>query len=196
MIRRNSRLFASIMGVRLAAGLGLAALISGCVNGGVPLCYHRTFETGDCHIKVSEWGKGGTDPDGEHVEVVMEWRDGHAAKCTFELWDRVVDSWVADLDADGKPEVVIISRSFGTGSYGEARVVTMEGSSLIAVVVPKLSGEHARGYEGHDEYRKDGQGRIIRTFPIYADNDPNFRPSGGIRKILYEFRDKRLVPVE
>jgi hypothetical protein len=189
-------LYFRIPGVRLAAGLGLAALLSGCVNGSVPLCYHRTFETGACHIKVSEWGKGGTDPDGEHVEVSMEWQDGHTAKCTFELWDRVVDSWVADLDADGKPEVVIISRSFGTGSYGEARVVTMEGSALIAVVVPKLSGEYARGYEGHDEYHKDGLGRIIRTFPIYAENDPNYRPSGGTRKIIYEFRDKRLVPVE
>jgi len=190
------------MGVHVRRGACLLGLItlaltifSGCAHMGVPLCYKRVFTTENGHVVVLEWGKDSTDPDGECVEVRVEGCDGCTDKCNFEVWGRVIDSWVADLDADGKPEVVVVSQSFGTGVYGEVRVVTMAATGLSVVNFPSEAGDSEIGYMGHDNFSRDGR-RIVRTFPIYAANDPNCCPTGGSRKIIYEFNGKKLVPVE
>jgi hypothetical protein len=163
---------------------------------GVPLCYRRAATDGECDIVVSEWGKAGTDDDGECVQVQMRWMHGVTIRCQFEVWGRVIDSWVADLDADGKPEAIVVSRSFGSGVYGEVRVVTLAGAGLVAVPLPELSGAMAKGYMGHDEFHMEGTEKIVRTFPVYAKGDANCCPSGGVRVIVYTFKNKQLVPIE
>ncbi len=179
---------------RIGVTVVIMVLLSGCCHMGAPLCYRRVYTTHNSHVIISEWGVDGTDSDGECVEVRIDAADGLARRCRFEVWGRVIDSWVADLDADGNPEIVVVSQSFGSGSYGELRVVTFAAKGLAVVTLPE-KGESGIGYMGHDQFCQDGERRIIRTFPIYADKDPNCCPSGGIRTTVYEFKDKHLVPV-
>jgi predicted GNAT superfamily acetyltransferase len=125
----------------------------------------------------------------------MVWLHGVTNICQFKVWDRVVNSWTVDLDADGKPEAVVISESDGSGCYGEVKVVTLEGSRLIAVSLPNLSEEMTHEYEGHDEFRMDGNRRIVRIYPV-GFRDAKLRSSKIGRRIVYEFKNMRLVTIE
>lgn len=173
--------------------LGLLTFTGGCAPD-TPLRYRHPMEAGSFSIVVSEWGVlAGTDPEGERVEVSMEAADGTLHKCAFEAFGRVTDSWCADLDADGTPEVVVITRSSGSGSYGEAWVVKFTHRGLLITQLDEMPAPHGQGYQGHDEFLRGGERRIVRTFPIYRDGDANASPSGGTRMIVYAFRDNKLV---
>ena len=157
------------------------------------LIYRRVHATGNCcDIVVSQWGRDKKDDDGS-TEVRMEWLRGATNICALADCDPVVNSWESDLDADGKAEAVVVTQSDGSGSYGGVIVVAMKGEKLVAVPLPELSGGMAKGYEGHDEYLRDGNRRIVRIFPV-RDADDRFTDGG--RRIVYAFKNYRLLPVE
>jgi hypothetical protein len=191
-------LFHAIQFVRQVGLVALVVLgISGCMHSHVPLRYRCAAEAQGYSIVVSEWGVlEGTDPEGEKVEVYMQGSNGREYECHFEAWGHVVDSWCADLDADGKPEVVIITESYGTGSYGEVRVVKMTTKGLITLRLPVLSDVLDKGYWGHDVFQRGSDRSIIRTFPVYLEDDGNVSASGGTRMIVYAFRNNVLVIAE
>lgn len=167
-------------------------VLAGCAHLGVPRVYQRSYQLTNCSITVSEWAKAGTDDEGEYAEVKMEYVNGRSYECRFEVWGRVVDSWVTDLDYDGNADVVVISRSFGTGVYGELYVVRKVAQGLVVVKGPELVAGMAKGYEGHDEYKQCGDRKIERTFPI---RDADERYTGGGRRIIYAFENNKLNPV-
>lgn len=110
-----------------------------------------------------------------------------------EIDGTVVDAGVADLDADGSPEVYVFVSSAGSGSYGSlAAWAVNKGRSLSGIYLPPLSPEeaYAQGYMGHDRFRLTGD-RLVRAFPVYLEGDPNSQPTGGMRELEY-----RLVPGE
>ena len=160
---------------------------------GTPLCYLQFYVTDTCRITIQEWGKEGTDPDGECVQVRMVWLDGRVYKCQFEVSDRVVDSWVCDLDGDENPEAVVVSQSFGTGVYGMLYVVTITTNGLSLIEETALVGEMDEGYEGHDSYRRAGSKKIVRLFPV---RESNGRYIGRVRRIVYVLKDKQLIVSE
>ena len=98
-------------------------------------------------------------------------------------------AWTADLDADGKPELAVASRSVKNDGRGTFDVYWLEGNVLQRVALPKH--EEGAGYQGQDTFRLAGS-KIVRSFPVYRDNDPDMRPSGGTRILRYTFRDGRL----
>ncbi len=61
---------------------------------------------------------------------------------------------VADLDANGLPEVYVFITSAGSGSYGsvEGWALNKGRRSLSTIHMPELSGQAAQGYQGHDEF--------------------------------------------
>lgn len=182
--------------VAIRTGLSVAVLVlfSGCLHPEVPLRYRRAIESWGFSTVVSEWGVlTGTSDEGERVEVRMEDPNGLASACHFEAYGHVTDSWCADLDADGKPEVIVTTESYGTGVYGEVWVVKWSHKGLIKVKMPDLDNILGKGYRGHDEFRRGGERRIIRTYPIYLDNDANCRANGGTRLVVYAFRGNQLV---
>jgi hypothetical protein len=194
------RCFRNYDGMRVLFGaclLGVTTMALTCISGNVEiehrLIYRRVHTTGNCcDIVVSQWGRDKKDDDGS-TEVRMEWLRGATNICALADCDPVVNSWESDLDADGKAEAVVVTQSDGSGSYGGVIVVAMKGEKLVAVPLPELSGRMAKGYEGHDEYLRDGNRRIVRIFPV-RDADDRFTDGG--RKIVYAFKNYRLVPVE
>lgn len=105
-----------------------------------------------------------------------------------EIDGTVVGAEVADLDANGSPEVYVFTQSAGSGSYGTVvAYAANRQKSVTEIALPKLSRTAARGYQGHDEFAVVEQ-YLVRRFPIYRPGDSNAKPTGGQRQIQYRLR--------
>jgi hypothetical protein len=105
----------------------------------------------------------------------------------------VVGAEVADLNADGSPEVYVFVVSAGSGSYGSLVAYSANRrKSLSEIYLPPIEpGTKAgEGYMGHDQFSV-AKNRLVRRFPVYRPGDANAAPSGGMRELTY-----RLVPGE
>lgn len=117
----------------------------------------------------------------DNTPVSME-ADGH-----------VTGAEVADLDADGSPEIYVYVASAGSGAYGSvAAWAANDRKSLSEIHLPELAenATYGEGYMGHDRFSV-AERYLSRSFPVYRDGDTNAAPSGGTRQVLY-----RLVPGE
>lgn len=105
----------------------------------------------------------------------------------------VVGAEVADLNADGSPELYVFVVSAGSGSYGSLVAYSANRrKSLSEIYLPPIAqGTKAEeGYMGHDQFSV-AKNRLVRRFPVYRPGDANAAPSGGMRELTY-----RLVPGE
>ncbi len=94
---------------------------------------------------------------------------------------------VADLNADGSPELYVYIRSAGSGSYGTLVAFSAnQRKSLSEIFLPPVSdnAQAAQGYRGHDDFAVV-EGTLVRRFPVYKDGDTQARPSGGVRQMQY-----------
>jgi hypothetical protein len=94
---------------------------------------------------------------------------------------------VADLNADGSPEVYVYVTSVGSGSYGSLVAFAAEGrKSLAEISLPPLDENEEAwvGYMGHDEFTVL-ELQLGRRFPIYREGDTNAEPTGGMRQLEY-----------
>ena len=106
---------------------------------------------------------------------------------TVEVDGVVTGAEVADLNADGSPEVYVYVTSAGSGAYGSLAAWSANNKkSLSAIHLPELAEDpvHGKGYMGHDEFVVAEQ-YLVRSFPVYAEGDPNAAPSGGTRQLRY-----------
>ncbi|MFM1799667.1 MAG: hypothetical protein RLZZ117_1945 [Cyanobacteriota bacterium] len=70
-----------------------------------------------------------------------------------ELIGQVVDARARDLNGDGHPELVVIVRSVGSGSYGSVQAWSAgPDRRLNPIALPNLSGPLLEGYLGHDAF--------------------------------------------
>jgi len=109
---------------------------------------------------------------------------------TFEDLDPIEDVLVADLDGNGYDEIYVITRAAGSGSYGAVLGFASNKDKSLSMIDFPGAGEGEKpfeGYRGHDVFSIEG-GRLVRTFPVYRDGDPNASPTGGTRRITYGLR--------
>ena len=107
---------------------------------------------------------------------------------TQDVDGTVVGAEVADLDANGSPELYVYVRSAGSGSYGSlAAYGANKRKSLSGIYLPPVAENAAiaKGYMGHDEFAVV-ENRLVQRFPIYLDGDTNARPTGGTRQVQYK----------
>lgn len=107
-----------------------------------------------------------------------------------EVDGRVTGAEVADLNADGSPELYIYLTAVGSGSYGALLAYsTNHRKSLSEIYLPSLLDDPvaSKGYMGHDEFRVV-ENVLVRRFPVYKGNDTNVRPTGGTRQIQYKLK--------
>lgn len=112
---------------------------------------------------------------------------------THEIDGNAYRAEVADLDANGWPEVYVYVSSAGSGSYGSLVAYAVNnGKSATPIYLRPLTENDAAtaGYMGHDEFAAL-ENRLVRRFPVYTDGDTNSAPTGGMRQVQY-----RLVPGE
>ncbi|MEJ2139812.1 MAG: PliI family lysozyme inhibitor of I-type lysozyme [Gammaproteobacteria bacterium] len=95
---------------------------------------------------------------------------------------------VADLDADGWPEVYVYISAAGSGSYGSLVAYAVNnGKSATPIYLQPLTDDPVKsaGYMGHDEFAVV-ENRLVRRFPVYLEGDTNSAPSGGTRQLQYK----------
>lgn len=98
---------------------------------------------------------------------------------------------IADLNADGRPEVFAYVSSAGSGSYGSlVAYVIDDGLQLLPITLPDLGGNTrvSAGYMGHDEFAVV-ETSLVRRFPLYHSGDVNAEPTGGTRNVIYKLKE-------
>lgn len=101
---------------------------------------------------------------------------------------QVVGAELADLNADGSPELYVYLRSAGSGSHGSLLAYgANRRRSLSEIALPALTDTPGadKGYRGHDQFAVV-ENRLVRRFPVYNDGDSNAVPSGGVRQLQYK----------
>lgn len=107
-----------------------------------------------------------------------------------EIDGQITRAEVADLNADGSPELYVYIRSAGSGSYGTLVAYSAnQRKSLSEITLPPVSdnAKAAQGYMGHDDFAVV-EGTLVRRFPVYRAGDPNAAPSGGVRQLQYKLK--------
>ena len=95
---------------------------------------------------------------------------------------------VADLDANGFPEIYVYVNSAGSGGYGSVvAYASNKNKSLTPIYMPELSDDKklSEGYMGHDEFTVI-ESSLGRRFPVYKKDDSNAKPTGGMRQLTYK----------
>jgi hypothetical protein len=125
-------------------------------------------------------------PDrGTRVEVLATPATVGAAPLRWraEVPGEFVEAFATDLDADGWPELLLWQRS---GSAGEGLVEGWRlrpGGHVDALALPALEGDAAIGWRGRDQFGVQGK-QLVRSFPLYRDEDDNASPSAGFLRVL------------
>lgn len=107
---------------------------------------------------------------------------------THEIDGTVTGVEVADINADGSPEIYVYVNSAGSGAYGSlVAYSTNNKKSLSQIYLPPLEYDKVNnvGYMGHDEFAVI-ENSLARRFPIYNEGDLNCCPKGGIHQLQYK----------
>ncbi len=105
-----------------------------------------------------------------------------------EIDGTVTNAEVADINADGSPEIYVWVNSAGSGSYATPIGYSANNKkSLSDIYFPPISDDpvNSKGYMGHDEFAVV-EGVVAQRFPIYNEGDTNAQPSGRTRQLQYK----------
>jgi len=122
------------------------------------------------------------------LEITPKGLEIDNSKVVQDVDGTVVNAEIADINKDGSPEIFVYIVSAGSGAYGSlVAYSTNRNKSLSAIYLHPLDEDkkHNAGYMGHDRFRIKGD-RLVRSFPIYRDKDPDCCPSGGQRVMEYK----------
>lgn len=103
---------------------------------------------------------------------------------------QIVRAEVADLNADGSPEIYIYLTSADPSAHGSlVAYSTNHRKSLSDIHLPLESQalSRANGYRGHDEFGVV-ENTLVRRFPVYKDSDTDGAPTGGMRQFQYKLK--------
>jgi hypothetical protein len=122
----------------------------------------------------------------------VNWPGGTTDRLRAERDGMITGVWLHDLESDGALDVIVALSSAGSGSYGTVHVYRHEDDGFVAVPLVELTDADRAGYMGHDTFSVEG-GRLRRTFPRYAEGDPNAAPSGGEVRLYYSFDENAWI---
>ncbi|MDX1336300.1 MAG: hypothetical protein R3312_10980 [Gammaproteobacteria bacterium] len=120
------------------------------------------------------------------IDVAIGPRHGSPLRLTLRGSDPLIHMEFTDLDRNRQPELVLITRNAGSGSYGGATLIINAGKELRPIALPDVDSKTHSGYRGHDRiftYRDV----LIREFPVYGEKDPNCCPTGELSTLIYSF---------
>jgi hypothetical protein len=104
-----------------------------------------------------------------------------------EIEGTVSGAEVADLNADGSPEIYVYVTSAGSGSYGSLVAYSANRRKSLSEIYMAPITDDAKasdGYMGHDRFAVV-ENTLVRRFPIYRAGDTNAAPTGGTRQLHY-----------
>jgi len=105
-----------------------------------------------------------------------------------EVQGRVKRAEVADINADGSPEIYVFAAETGGDLRGSLIAYSANNkNSLSRIHLPPLEDDakNARGYRGRDEFAVV-ENILARRFPIYPDDAAKTGPTGKLRQLQYK----------
>lgn len=157
-----------------------------------PFRFHKAIEVKPgLTLDIVSWGRG-TDSIGGYLILRSDSSRLNYRSVSGELKGKIVDAWNMDLDTDGNPELYIQARSGSKNNYLNMYVYEFnDNGNHQQIRFPELSSSLKEGYIGKDSmYLKDG--KLIREFPIYSDQDTSSKKSASVRKIEYSITSNSL----
>ena len=98
----------------------------------------------------------------------------------------IEEVYFSDVDKDKMLELIVFTRSAGSGGYGNIDFYKLVEDALMQEEFPLPIDD---GYRGHDQISIKN-GKLIRAYPIYKEGDSNATPSGGTLTLKYDFIKK------
>ena len=120
------------------------------------------------------------------VKVTALKRGKEIASLKLDVDYLIKSAQAVDLDGKGSPELVVISRPTEGVQTEALDIYWLDGKTISRAMLP--APEEKKGYKGGDRYQLNGS-LIIRTIPVYGDNDPVGKPTSGTRTLKYKFKD-------
>jgi len=151
--------------------------------------FDRTFEWQGIRFRVSSANEGSLNT----LRIFPAGLEIDNSPIVREIDGTVTGAEVADLNADGSPEIYVYVTSAGSGSYGSLVAYSANRrKSLSEIYLPPVTENKAasEGYRGHDQFAVL-EGVLGHRFPVYRPTDINAKPTGGMRQIQY-----KLIPGE
>ena len=127
---------------------------------------------------------------GKKMTITPAGLKGDNKPITHTIDGYVNDAEIADLNADGSPEIYIYTVSEGTGRFGNVIGYSVNnGKSISEINFPdiKSNKEASEGYGGKDDFAIV-ENSLVRRFPIFKEGDANAAPSGGTKQIQYKLK--------
>jgi hypothetical protein len=100
----------------------------------------------------------------------------------------VTGAEVADLDANGSPEIYVYVSSADDHAYGSVvGYAANKRKSLSEIYLPPIEpgSDSLKGYRGHDEFTVV-ESSLVRRFPLYRDGAAGPERTGGVRQFQYK----------
>jgi len=124
----------------------------------------------------------------QQLSITVKGLEGGNSVMQEEIDGDVIHMEVADINADGSPELYLSVLSAGSGSYISLIAYSVNNKkSMTSIYLRPLAEEDKNssiGYMGHDTF-KIVDNRLVRHFPIYLKEDANCCPTGGTRELEY-----------
>jgi hypothetical protein len=146
--------------------------------------FEQTFSLQGISFKVSATNQGSLN----QLKIVPSGLAIDNTPIEREIDGSVTAAEVADINADGSPEIYVYVTSAGSGSYASLVAYSAnQNKSLSEIHLPALADNPTlgKGFMGHDELRTV-EGVLVQRFPLYREGDSNARPTGGTRQIQYK----------
>jgi hypothetical protein len=161
-------------------------LLGGVAQAGVPGKggFQKTLSLQGVSFRLSSPNTGSLNT----LRIVASGKIASQKTIKAEVDGTITGAEIADLNADGWPELYVFVTSAGSGSYGGLLAYSVNrGTSLTEIVLPDLMDDKvaSQGYLGHDQFAVV-QNTLVRRFPVYRDGDTNANPTGGIRQLNYQ----------
>lgn len=146
--------------------------------------FERTLELQGIRFRVSSPNNSSINT----LEIVPSGLKGDNRPISRTIEGTITGVEVADLNADGSPELYVYVTSAGSGSYGSLVAYAANNrKSLSEIFLPPIADDTkaSAGYMGHDEFAVV-ENTLARRFPVYRAGDTNARPTGGMRQLQYK----------
>ena len=97
---------------------------------------------------------------------------------------------VADLNADGSPEIYVYITSADASARGSLVAYSANRRKSLSDIHLSSAPQtlsRANGYRGNDEFAVV-ENTLVRRFPVYKDSDADGAPTGGMRQFQYKLK--------
>ena len=169
-------------GLRTASILA-AGLLTGSIAVAAP-GFSQRLELQGYAFEVSVQADGST----SQLMIVLHGLSQQHGPTIVKIEGTVTGAEIADLDANGFPELYVYVNTSETDRYGRlVGYAVNRGKSMSEIFLPPVS-ENAKlrqGYRGQDEFAVV-ESTFVQRFPIFRAGDS--KPSGKIRQLQYKLR--------